>query len=103
LSALALEVNATDAGISLSTGANAGSDATINLVAAGTLTLDTSANNTNIALQAGTGTLNLSATTAYLTGNLVVTGTETLNGITYTFPGTDTTDGVLTTDGDRYH
>lgn len=59
-----------------------------------------SISNGNIGISAGTGTLNISAATAQLTGNLVVTGTETLNGVAYTFPGADgSSSNILSTNG----
>ena len=62
--------------------------------------MSTSQGNQPIYLQAGTGNVNVSSTQLYLTGNLVVTGTETFNGVTYTFPGADgSASNVLTTNG----
>jgi hypothetical protein len=56
----------------------------------GTLTLDTSQNNTNILLKAGTGSINLSSGTTTISGNVNLnSGTLTLNGVAYTFPGAD--------------
>ena len=71
------------------------------MISRGTLQLDTSTNNTNILVRAGTGNVQVSSNQLYLTGNLVVTGTETFNGVTYTFPGADgsASNGVLTTSG----
>ncbi|MBI5400054.1 MerR family DNA-binding transcriptional regulator, partial [Candidatus Saganbacteria bacterium] len=72
----------------------------IRVISRGTLQLDTSTNNTNILIRAGSGNLNVSSNQLYLTGNLVVTGTETFNGVTYTFPGADgSASNVLTTSG----
>ena len=71
----------------------------IRVISRGTLQLDTSTNNTNILVRAGTGNVQVSSNQLYLTGNLVVTGTETFNGVTYTFPGADTANGVLISNG----
>ena len=70
------------------------------MISRGTLQLDTSTNNTNILVRAGTGNVQVSSNQLYLTGNLVVTGTETFNGVAYTFPGADgSASNVLTTSG----
>ena len=62
--------------------------------------MDTSTNNTNILVRAGTGNVQVSSNQLYLTGNLVVTGTETFHRVAYTFPGADgSASNVLTTSG----
>ena len=76
----------------------------LKLMSKGSLILDTSGaagGGAPILLQAGSGNINLSSTgTITLTGNTSLNnGTLRLNGLTYTFPGSDTTNGVLISNG----
>ena len=96
----AIGLSATRGGITLSSSSASGSG-DIRILSGGTLRLSTSANNSNILLQAGSGNINLSSTgTITLTGNTSLNnGTLRLNGLTYTFPGADTANGVLISNG----
>ena len=83
----AIGLSATRGGITLSSSSASGSG-DIRILSGGTLRLSTSANNSNILVQAGSGNINLSSTgTITLTGNTSLNnGTLRLNGLTYTFP-----------------
>ena len=99
-SATSISISAARGGVSLSSSSASGSG-DIRILSGGTLRLSTSANNSNILVQAGSGNINLSSTgTITLTGNTSLNnGTLRLNGITYTFPGADSANGVLLSNG----